>query len=168
MNVQALATHPSFPRPPIRRVVGWMGAVLAGLWAIQVFPAIGVVFTPLATLTAQLTAAMLAAIGLPVARVATTLVHAGGFAGEIDLACTALIPGLLLATAMASLRLRFTAMVLGMLLVIAVNQLRLVSLVWFGVYAPEHLDLAHQLLWPMLLMLMGVGYLSVCLCRAPR
>ena len=29
-------------------------------------------------------------------------------------------------------------------------------------------DLAHQLLWPMLLMLMGVAYVSVCLRRVPR
>jgi len=168
MNVQALAIHPPFPRPPIRRIAGWVGAVLAGLWATQVFPAIGAVFTPLAALTAQLTAAMLAAVGLPVARVATTLVHAGGFAGEIDLACTALIPGAVLATAMASLRLRFVVIILGIAWMVLANQLRLVSLVWLGVHAPEHLDLAHQLLWPMLLMLMGVAYVSVCLRRVPR
>lgn len=161
MIVQSIAIHPSFPRTPIRRIAGWVGAALAGLWAVQLHPAIGAVFTPLATLTAQLTAAMLAATGMPVARTAATLVHAGGFAGEIDLACTALIPAVLLAAVMAALRLRFMAVALGILLVIAVNQLRLVSLMWLGVHAPESLDLAHRLLWPVALVLLGMGYVSV-------
>ncbi len=168
MIVQSLAIHPSFPRPPIWRVAGWMGAGFVGLWLAQGDAAAGAVFAPINALTAQLTAAMLAAVGVPVVRTAATLVHAGGFAGEIDLACTALIPAMLLVAVMAALRLRFAAMVLGMLLVVAVNQLRLVSLVWLGVHAPEYLDLAHGLLWPTLLILMGVGYLSVCLRRAPR
>lgn len=157
MIVQSAASRSLFARPAWRRAVS-MGALLAGLGAMQFYPAFG---APFAALTAQLTAAMLSAVGLPVARAGVTLVHAGGFAAEIDLACTALVPAVLLATAMAALRLRPMAVALGMMLAILVNQARLVSLVWLGVHAPGYLDPAHQLLWPVLLVLTGAGYLSV-------
>ncbi len=136
--------------------------MLAGLWVIQIHPQAGGVFAPLTVRTAQLTAFMLAAIGLPVMRDAATLVHAGGFACEIDLACTALIPAALLAAVMALLRAtpraHLMGIIPGVLLVVLVNQLRLVSLVWLGVHAPGYFDVAHNLLGPVLLILMGSGY----------
>src|SRR4030067_777078 len=58
---------------------GSLGVVLAGLWAIQIHPPAGGVFAPFTVLTAQLTAFMLAAIGLPVMREGGTRVHGGGF-----------------------------------------------------------------------------------------
>jgi len=161
MIVQSAATRTSLPRRPAWRLAASLGALLAGLWALQLYPAFGAVFAPFATLTAQLTAAMLAAIGLPVARAGVMLVHAGGFAAEIDLACTALVPAALLATVMTALRQRVAGIVFGVVVAILVNQVRLVSLVWLGVHAPGYLDPAHQLLWPVLLVLTGAGYLSV-------
>jgi exosortase/archaeosortase family protein len=104
-------------------------------------------------------------------REAATLFHAGGFACEIDVACTALIPAVLLAAPMAVLRAtpraRLMGIILGTLLVVLVNQLRLVSLVWLGVHAPGYFDVAHNLLWPVLLILTGSGYGLIWL-RATR
>lgn len=162
-------------RPRDLRLPAWwpgsLGVVLAGLWLIQIHPLAGGVFAPFTVLTAQWTAFMLAAIGLPVMREAATLVHAGGFACEIDVACTALIPAVLLAAPMAVLRAtpraRLMGIILGTLLVVLVNQLRLVSLVWLGVHAPGYFDVAHNLLWPVLLILTGSGYGLIWL-RATR
>jgi len=163
MIAASVATRSSLPHSPVWRFAGSMGVTLAGLWAIQAYPAAGGVFAPLTVFTARLTAAMLAVIGLPVTREAATLFHIDGFACEIDMACTALIPVALLAAGMVSLRPRFIGIILGMTLVVLVNQLRLVSLVWLGVHAPEYLDMAHQLLWPALLILMAMGYVFVWL-----
>ena len=158
-------------RHPAWWLAGSLVVVLAGLWVIQIHPLAGGVFAPLTVLTAQLTAFILAAIGLPVMREAATLVHAGGFACEIDVACTALIPAALLAVSMALLRAtpraHLMGIILGALLVVLVNQLRLVSLVWLGVQAPGYFDVAHNLLWPALLILTGSGYGLIWL-RATR
>jgi exosortase/archaeosortase family protein len=147
-------------------LAGSLAATVAGLWLIQTNTSLSGTLS-LRLFTAQLTASMLAAIELPVAREATILVHAGGFACEIDVACTALLPAELLTAVMLAWRFRFIALVLGVLLMICVNQLRLVSLVWLGVYAPGYFDLAHAVLWPPLLLLAGAGYLAVWL-RATR
>jgi exosortase/archaeosortase family protein len=167
----AIPNRPQDLRLPAWWLAGSLGVVLAGLWVIQIHPQAGGVFATFTVLTAQLTAFMLAAIGLPVMRDATTLFHAGGFACEIDVACTALIPAALLATLMALLRAtpraHFMGIVSGVLLVVLVNQLRLVALVWLGVLAPGYFDVAHNLLGPLLLILTGGGYGLVWL-RATR
>jgi exosortase/archaeosortase family protein len=148
-----------------------LGVVLAGLWVMQIHPPAGGLFAPFTVLTAQLTVFMLAAIGLPVMREAATLVHAGGFACEIDVACTALAPAVLLAASMIMLRTtpraHLMGIILGVLLMMLVNQLRLVSLVWLGVHAPGYFEVAHSLLWPALLILTGGGYGLIWL-RATR
>jgi len=155
---------PSRPRD-LRLPAWWLGSlgvVLAGLWLIQIHPLASGLFAPFTVLTAQWTAFMLAVTGLPVMREAATLVHAGGFACEIDVACTALIPAALLAASMAVVRAtpraHFTGIMIGALLMVLVNQLRLVSLVWLGVHAPGYFDVAHNLLWPALLILTIGGY----------
>jgi exosortase/archaeosortase family protein len=136
----------------------------AGLGLVLIQPPAGSV---LVSFTAQLTAAMLDGFGLPVTRTGTTLMHAGGFACEIDLACTALVPAVLLAGVMTAGRARFVALVVGALLMLLVNQLRLVGLVWVGVVAPAHFDLAHGLIGPLLFLITGAGYI-VLWRRAPR
>jgi exosortase/archaeosortase family protein len=167
----AVASRPRDLRLPAWWLAGSLGVVLVGLWVIQIHPLAGGVFAPFTVLTAQWTAFMLAAIGLPFMREAATLVHAGGFACEIDVACTALIPAALLAASMALLRAtpraHLMGIILGVLLVVLVNQLRLVSLVWLGVQAPGYFDVAHNLLWPALLILTGSGYGLIWL-RATR
>jgi len=171
MMTAAVQSCPQGLRLPAWWLARSLGVVLAGLWVIQVHPLAGDVFAPFSVLTAQLTAYMLAATGLPVMREAATLAHAGGFACEIDMACTALIPVALLAASMALLRAtpraHLLGIMLGALLVMLVNQLRLVSLVWLGVHAPGYFDVAHNLLWPMLMILTGSGYGLIWL-RATR
>ncbi len=163
--------RPQDLRLPACWLAGLLGVVLAGLWAIQAHPLAGNVFAPLTVLTAQLTAFMLAAIGLPVLREAATLVHAGGFACEIDVACTALIPAAVLAASMAVVRTTPRAylkgIIFGALLLVFVNQLRLVSLVWLGVHVPGYFDMAHDRLWPVLLIL-TIGAYGLVWLRVTR
>lgn len=152
----AVAPRARDPRP--RAWFAVPGALLAAMGLIHISPVAGGVFAPLTTLTAQLTAAMLELLGLPVTRTAATLAHAGGFACEIDLACTALLPAVLLTAVLVAGRARFHALVRGALLMVLVNQLRLVGLMWIGVHAPGDFDLAHGLVGPLLLLAAGAGY----------
>jgi exosortase/archaeosortase family protein len=139
-----------------------LGLALAGLWAVELLPAARGMLAPLELATAQLTAAMLGWIGLPVAREATMLVHAEGFACEIYHTCTALVPVVLLVAAIApwpaERRARILGALVGAVLLVFLNQARLVSLVWAGVYAPEAFGVAHTIAWPALLVLATAGY----------
>jgi exosortase/archaeosortase family protein len=150
------------PRRDGRALLASLALALGALWALELLPALGALLAPLNVLTAQLTAAMLAAVGLPVARVDAVLVHAGGFACVIDHACTALGPVAVLAALIlpraASRRARATGVLLGTVLLVGVNQLRLISLVWLGVQAPDLFQFAHVWLWPALLVVTTVGY----------
>lgn len=171
MTTAAALNRPRDLRLPAWWIAGSLAVVLVGLWVIQIHPLADGVFTPFTVLTAQWTAFMLAAIGLPVMREAATLAHASGFACEIDVACTALIPAVLLAASMAVVRAtpraHLMGIMIGALLVVLVNQLRLVSLVWLGIHAPGYFDVAHNLLWPALLILTIGGYGLIWL-RATR
>lgn len=150
------------PHAAVRRMVLPLGGVLAGLWAIELHPAAASMLAPLNLLTAQLTAAMLDLVGLPVVREAVVLTHAGGFACEIYQACTAFTPVALLAAAIlpypASWRARLLGVAVGAAFLIALNQLRLVSVVWLGVYAPQFFDFVHFWLWHALLIAATAGY----------
>ncbi len=152
----------AWPRGNAGRVVVALGLALAGLWAVELDPAARGILAPLELATAQLTAAMLGWIGLPVAREATVLVHAEGFACEIYYTCTAFIPVVLLVAAIAPWPTQRPARILGALvgavLLVLLNQARLVSLVWVGVHVPEAFDVAHTVAWPALLILATAGY----------
>lgn len=157
--VSASATPPRHRLWPL--AVSLAGA-LAGLSLVLRLPPAAALLEPLTTLTAAATAHMLAALGLPVARELNVLMHAGGFACEIDIACTALVPAALLTAAILSWRrpwrARLGIAVGGVVWLALVNQVRLVSLVWFGVHAPAWFDVLHQWLWPALLVLASAGY----------
>jgi exosortase/archaeosortase family protein len=150
------------PRAEVWRVAPALAFALACVWAVELHPAASGMLAPLNLLTAQLTAAMLGSIGVSVAREATVLVHAQGFAAEIYHACTAFTPLVLLAAAIApwpvSRRARILGALVGAALIFFLNQARLVSLVWLGVYAPERFDAAHTMVWPALLVLATAGY----------
>lgn len=144
------------------RLVVTLLAVLAGLWVVQIYPQADGVFIPLNILTAQVSAALLAAIGLPVTQELTRLTHASGFSCEIDSACTALVPGLLLTAAIlgwrAPWRRQLAGVLVGVVALLLVNQARLVSLVWLGVQAPAWFDVAHLWLWPATMLFVTTGY----------
>lgn len=143
-------------------VVLALAVIVTELWAMQIYPQVDALFTPLNLLTAQASATMLELSGLPVTQEQTRLSHAGGFSCEIDYACTALIPVLLLAAAIlawrSTWRARLAGVVGGALMLLLLNQLRLVSLVWLGVHAPTWFEAAHVWLWPGLLLLAATGY----------
>lgn len=151
---------------PDRRVLPRLGlaftVVLTMLWAIPIYPAAEAFLLPVNLLTAQLSAVLLAALGLPVMQDSTQLTHAAGFSCEIDFTCTALIPVLLLSAAMfawpATWNWRLKGVLLGSLLLIGVNQLRIVSLVWLGVEVPSWFDVAHHGIWPLLLIGITAAY----------
>lgn len=150
------------PRGEAWRLVLPLGLALAGVWVIELHPAASSVLAPLNVLTAQVTAAMLGSIGLPVAREAAVLAHVQGFACEIYHACTAFTPVALLVAAIvpwpASRRARIFGALAGAVLLFFLNQARLVSLVWLGVHTPELFDVAHTMVWPALLILATAGY----------
>lgn len=168
----ALATHAVIPmsHAAVRRVVLALGAVLAALWAIELHPGGEALFAPLNLLTAQLTAAMLGAVGVPVAREAAVLTHASGFACSIYQACTAFTPAALLAAAVLSSPLpwpaRLTGVAVGTALLIGLNQLRLISVVWIGVHAPQLFDFVHFWLWHAILIAATAGYWLAWMSRS--
>lgn len=149
-------------RRGLPRLLVALAAVLAVLWAIQIYPRAEALFMPVNLLTAQLSAVILAGIGLPMLRESTLLMHSGGFSCEIDFACTALIPVLLLSAGIFAWRAQrsqqWLAVLVGSLFLVGVNQLRIVSLVWLGVHAPGWLDIAHLWFWPLALIVITVGY----------
>jgi exosortase/archaeosortase family protein len=157
-TVRGLAAWPR----EARRMAAALGLAVAGLWAVELLPAVRGMLAPLELATAHLTAAMLGWIGLPVAREATLLVHAGGFACEIHHACTALLPAVLLVAAIAAWpvqpRARILGALVGAMLLFLLNQGRLVSLVWVGVHGPGVFDVAHTVGWPALVILATAGY----------
>lgn len=144
------------------RLVAVLAAVLAGLWIIQIYPQAESVFIPLNILTAQWSAVLLAAIGMPVTQELTRLTHASGFTCEIDSACTALVPAALLTAAIlgwrASWPSRLVGVLVGVVALVLINELRIVSLVWLGVHAPAWFDVAHLWLWPATLLFATAGY----------
>jgi exosortase/archaeosortase family protein len=147
-----------------------LAGTLAGLWLTFRFAPLAALLEPLTVLTAAATAQLLAVLGLPVARELNVLVHAGGFACEIDLACTALVPAALLTAALLTWPrpwpARLAAVAGGVVWLELVNQLRLTSLVWVGVHAPAGFDVLHRWVWPALLALAAAGYF--CARRTAR
>ena len=154
------ATAPAAVAGP--RIFLSLGAVLAALWAIALHPAGKALFAPLNLLTAELTAAMLGLIGLPVAREAAVLTHANGFACSIHHACTAFTPAALLAAVVlpfpVSWQARLIGVGVGVAFLMVLNQLRLVSVVWIGVHAPQFFDFVHFWLWHAILIAATAGY----------
>lgn len=160
-----------FYREGAPRLVATLAVVLAGLWLVQIYPQADALFNPLNILTAEVSASLLAAIGLPVTQELTRLTHASGFSCEIDSACTAFAPVVLLTAAIlgwrAPRRWQLVGVLMGAVVLSLINQLRLVSLVWLGVQAPAWLDLAHLWLWPAALLFVIAGYWYVW-ARAQR
>lgn len=162
MRTSATIASLSPPRHSLWPAAVMLGATLAGLWLLLGYPPAAELSVPFNVLTAEATARMLAVFGLPVVQELAVLRHAGGFACEIDTACTALIPTGLLSAALLAWRrswpARLAGVVGGILWLTLFNQLRLMSLVWLGVYAPVWFDPIHLWLWPALLVLAAAGY----------
>lgn len=123
--------------------------------------------------TAALAQSALALLGTPLVRQGELLRHAGGFAAQVDLSCTALWPAMMLSLALCvagALRraapLRLAGFVAGGIGVIAlVNQLRLVGVIWVGVHAPAHFEWVHVAAGPLLLVAAGAALAFAALAQ---
>ena len=106
---------------------------------------------PLAGVVASLTQTVLHGIGIAAERAGTVLFVPGGFAYDITIGCTGLLPAAVLAVAIlaspGTLGSKQRGLVVGVPLVLTVNLLRLVHLFYLGIHAPNHFVLAHTLLW---------------------
>ncbi len=109
------------------------------------------VLDPLARLVAFLTQAALHGIGIAVQRLGTVLYVPGGFAYDINIGCTGLLPAAVLAVAIlaspGTAAGKRRGLVVGVPLLLTVNLLRLVHLFYLGTYAPRYFVVAHSLLW---------------------
>lgn len=106
---------------------------------------------PLAGLVASVTQAVLHGIGIAAERAGTVLFVPGGFAYDITIGCTGLLPAAVLAVAIlaspGTWGVKRRGLVVGVPLLLTVNLLRLVHLFYLGIHAPGLFVLAHTLLW---------------------
>ena len=106
---------------------------------------------PLAGVVASLTQVLLHGIGIAAQRLGTVLFMPGGFAYDINIGCTGLLPAAVLVVAIlvspGTSGSKRRGLVVGVPLVLAVNLLRLVHLFYLGVFAPRYFVVAHSLLW---------------------
>ena len=140
----------------------FVALALAVITVMLELPGIQDALLPVALLTARWTQVWVAWLGMPVSRDGIELSHEGGFAFEIDAACTAIVPLVLLSAAIAAstlpLRRKTFGVACGAAGMILVNQVRLVSLLWCDAHAPRWLDPMHDWFWPALLTGVGVLY----------
>ena len=122
---------------------------------------LGLVLTPLTTLTAQMALGILHLLGMEAVRVATLISHPDGFAYEIYYRCTGFLPvAFLTASILASpgsLRRKLSGLAVGVSILIGLNLTRLVHLFHIGVHNPAAFDLAHTVVWEGFLILAIFG-----------
>ncbi len=130
---------------------------------------LGVALSPLAVLTARITAFLLHRIGLPAQREEALLSHPDGFSYEVAYTCTGFLPAVTfivcLAASSGPVRAKLAGIAWGVPALIAVNLLRLVHLYYLGVHMPSAFALAHEVVWEVLLAITFVGLWTVWLRR---
>lgn len=109
--------------------------------------------------TASATGAVLTLLGMNVS-VSGTLMAIGNFTFQLVPDCTPLPPVMLLTGAMLAFpttwRAKGIGIVAGALLLSALNLVRTVSLAYIGLYLPQWLDIAHNIIWQSMMILAGV------------
>ena len=94
-------------------------------------------------------------------RTGSVFAHTGGFSYEISYQCTGFWAVLLLVGLMLAYRPRSVGMWPAILssagLLLALNFLRLLSLFWVGVKFPASFTLAHDVIWPLITILVMFG-----------
>ncbi len=122
---------------------------------------LGLVLVPLATVTAQMTVALLHWLSMEAARVATVISHPDGFAYEIYYRCTGFLPvAFLTASILASpgpLRRKCVGLAVGVPILIGLNLARLAHLFYLGVHHPAAFHFSHGVLWEGLFILATLG-----------
>ncbi len=122
---------------------------------------LGRLLGPWEELTARMTLSLLHAFKIEAVRLGSQIHHPGGFAYEIYYRCTAFLPVALLAALIAatpvSVRSKLIGVCAGAPVLVALNLIRLVQLFHTGVFHPAFFDLAHGLVWEIILMMATLG-----------
>lgn len=123
---------------------------------------LGSLLTPLTTLTAQMTVALLHWLGMEAVRVSTVISHPDGFAYEISYRCTGFLPvAFLTVSILASpgpVRRRLVGLAVGVPVLFGLNLVRLVHLFSIGVHNPAAFDVAHAVVWEGFLIVTIFGF----------
>lgn len=118
---------------------------------------VGPFVLPLRVLTARAVLALIHLAGMQAAQEASALFHPAGFAYEISRGCLGLIPaGFLLVGVLAypgALPRKLLALTAAVPLLLAVNLVRLVHLYYLGVYRADLFNLAHRVVWQVVMVL---------------
>lgn len=129
---------------------------------------LGLVLTPLTTLTANMTLALLHWLDMEAVRVMTVISHPDGFAYEIYYRCTGFLPVAFLTASIVAfpgtMRRKCVGIAVGVPILIGLNLARLVHLFYLGVHNPAAFELAHTVIWEGLLILAIFG-LWLCWTR---
>ena len=122
---------------------------------------LGSVLTPLTTMTARATLALLHWTGIEAVRTATQIYHPDGFAYEIYYRCTGFLPAAFLTVAVLayprSLIHKLCGLAVGVSVLLALNLTRLVHLFYIGVYNPTAFEVAHTVIWQAVIILITVA-----------
>lgn len=97
-----------------------------------------------------------------------TFIH-GRFPMQVVRNCDAADVNILFASALLAfpspLSKKLAPLVLGILALVAANVVRICSLFYVGVYVPGWFKVAHEEVWPLLLVAFAVGLFLVCIKR---
>ena len=122
------------------------------------------------TLLAAVAAAVLRAMEVPATR-ALDVVTGSGFAMHVAPVCDGadlvVILGMAILLSPAPWRLRAWGIAAALLLTQLLNLGRLVFMFVIGVYAPEHFDLFHHVLWQVIAIVFCVGLYAMWLSLTP-
>ena len=133
-----------------------VGLTLFSYFIFSAFPAVINIFS---LATAAVAGFTLNILGLEVSRHGTILAMSA-FSFQLIPDCTPLPPVLLLSGAMLAFpaywKAKATGIGLGILILSALNLVRIVSLVYIGLYLPQWLDIAHNVIWQSAMILAGI------------
>jgi exosortase/archaeosortase family protein len=151
----------SFWSRPTGRFVMKAAAFLVLFLMVYRDDLLGRLLGPWEELTAQATLVLLHFLNVEAVRVGSQIHHPAGFAYEVYYRCTAvlvvaLLAALTLATP-ASVRSKLIGLGAGIPVLVGLNLIRLVQLFYTGVFHPELFDLAHGVVWELILMLATLG-----------
>ncbi len=122
---------------------------------------LGRLLSPWEELTAQMTLVLLHFLKVEAVRLGSQIYHPGGFAYEINYRCTAVLVAAILAVLTAatpaSVRSKLVGLCVGIPVLVGLNLIRLIQLFHTGVFHPALFELAHGLVWELILMLATLG-----------
>jgi exosortase/archaeosortase family protein len=150
-----------FGRPGPRLVVSWLIIAIALALALGVYSGIlgGAWIDAVARWTARWSSGMLNAIGFETT-VTGTILSSDSFAVNVVTECTSIGPLLLFLGAVAahrtSLKNKLYGAGLGIVILTGVNLVRIASLFWIGSVWPQHLGIAHLLIWQSAMILLAI------------